>query len=85
MVAVLHAEICLARRYFYPGVHRMEPYASLMPMASRWLSQTEALCERILVLPTGTAMTSEMALLVCELVRIAISDAPEVKRALTAA
>ena len=28
LLAVLHAENVLARRYFYPGVHRMEPYRS---------------------------------------------------------
>ena len=29
LLSVLHAENVLARRYFYPGVHRMEPYRSL--------------------------------------------------------
>src|SRR5438874_10904919 len=28
LVKVLHAENVIARRYFYPGVHRMEPYRS---------------------------------------------------------
>ena len=31
LVSVLHAERVLARRYFYPGVHRMEPYRSYFP------------------------------------------------------
>ena len=31
MLAVLHAENVLARRYFYPGCHRMEPYGSEEP------------------------------------------------------
>jgi dTDP-4-amino-4,6-dideoxygalactose transaminase len=61
LVAALQAEGCMARRYFYPGVHRMEPYASLSPMASRWLPRTEALAARVLVLPSGTAMSESSA------------------------
>ncbi|MCC7528087.1 MAG: DegT/DnrJ/EryC1/StrS family aminotransferase [Candidatus Melainabacteria bacterium] len=38
-----------ARRYFYPGVHRMEPYGARLEK----LPQTDLLCEQILCLPTG--------------------------------
>jgi dTDP-4-amino-4,6-dideoxygalactose transaminase len=57
LVRLLHAEGCLARRYFYPGVHRMQPYSALNPMADRWLPVTLELCRSVLVLPTGTAVT----------------------------
>ena len=53
---VLHAENVLARRYFYPGVHRMEPYRTLGPAASSRLPVTEAVLKRVLVLPSGTAV-----------------------------
>ena len=53
---VLHAENVLARRYFFPGVHRMEPYRTLDPFAIRRLPVTEAVLKRVLVLPTGTAV-----------------------------
>ena len=33
IVSTLRAEGVLARRYFYPGCHRMEPYRSLFPHA----------------------------------------------------
>ena len=33
LLRVLHAENVLARRYFWPGCHRMEPYRSLYPEA----------------------------------------------------
>jgi dTDP-4-amino-4,6-dideoxygalactose transaminase len=33
LLAVLHAENMVARRYFYPGCHRMEPYRSFFPDA----------------------------------------------------
>jgi dTDP-4-amino-4,6-dideoxygalactose transaminase len=53
---VLHAENVLARRYFFPGMHRAEPYQSLDPFAVRRLPVTDAVLRRILVLPTGTAV-----------------------------
>lgn len=56
LLKVLHAENVLARRYFWPGVHRMEPYRSYFPNAGLLLPQTTRLLERVLVLPTGTAM-----------------------------
>jgi dTDP-4-amino-4,6-dideoxygalactose transaminase/glycosyltransferase involved in cell wall biosynthesis len=43
LLQVLHAERVLARRYFYPGVHRMEPYRTLQPDAGRALPATERL------------------------------------------
>jgi dTDP-4-amino-4,6-dideoxygalactose transaminase len=49
---VLHAENVLARRYFAPGCHRMEPY-----LGSPALAATEWLSDRLLTLPTGTAIS----------------------------
>lgn len=84
IVQVLHAERCLARRYFYPGVHRMEPYVSLYPMTGRWLPATEALCGQVLVLPTGTGVTLEQVDAICELIRSAVEGASDVQSALAA-
>lgn len=74
IVEVLHAEQCLARRYFYPGVHRMEPYASLAPMTSRWLPHTEALTQKVMILPSGTAMSLETVRRVSALIETAIKQ-----------
>jgi dTDP-4-amino-4,6-dideoxygalactose transaminase len=74
LVAMLQAEGCMARRYFHPGVHRMEPYASLMPMAHRWLPRTERLTERVMVLPSGMAMTTTTAGRVVELIARAYDE-----------
>jgi dTDP-4-amino-4,6-dideoxygalactose transaminase len=46
----------LARKYFHPGVHRAEPYRTQQPALS--LPGTEDLCNRVVVLPTGTAVES---------------------------
>lgn len=55
VIEALHAEGVLARRYFWPGVHRMEPYVSL-PDTARHLPMTEWVADRVLVLPTGPAV-----------------------------
>lgn len=57
IVAALHAENVIARRYFWPGCHRMQPYADLYPDAGRLLPQTVRVADRVLVLPTGGAVT----------------------------
>ena len=82
---VLWAENVMARRYFYPGCHRMEPYRSYFPNAGLLLPETERLVTRVLTLPTGTAMDDASVARVCGIVRAAVEDAPRVRRALAAA
>jgi dTDP-4-amino-4,6-dideoxygalactose transaminase len=81
---VLWAENVLARRYFYPGCHRMEPYRTLFPDAGEHLPETERLAERILALPTGTAMEPAAVTTVADLIRRAMLAAPELARELSA-
>lgn len=77
LLEMLWAENVRARRYFFPGCHRMEPYRSLYPMAHTWLPVTEAVVERVLVLPTGTAVTADDILAICQLLRLTIENAAE--------
>ena len=76
LVAVLHAENVLARKYFYPGIHRMEPYCSLFPNGRLHLPETEAIAERVLVIPTGPAVTSADIVKICAIIRSAIEHNP---------
>jgi dTDP-4-amino-4,6-dideoxygalactose transaminase len=71
----LWAENVLARRYFYPGCHRMEPYKTQDPAAGEHLKATEFVCERVLTLPTGTAVSIEDIKTICGIVRTAVRDA----------
>ena len=80
LLQVLHAENVLARRYFYPGCHRMQPYRELYPNAH--LPQTEYLAARVLTLPTGQAVTSEMIGDVCAIIRTVLDNASEVHQRL---
>jgi len=83
LAAVLHAENVLARKYFWPGCHRMEPYCSLQPNAASLLPETERVAPRVIVLPTGEQMTEAMVGTVCEIVRTAFLKGPEIRRVLT--
>ena len=56
IVASLRAVNILARRYFWPGCHRMQPYGDLYPEASLRLPNTELVAARVIVLPTGMAV-----------------------------
>lgn len=74
LVAVLQAEGVLARRYFYPGVHRMEPYRSYFPNAGLLLPKTEELCSRLLCLPTGAAVDEEKIKRVASILKVALEN-----------
>ncbi len=85
LVRVLWAENVLARRYFYPGCHRMEPYRSEDPNAGLTLPVTELLAGRLLILPTGTAVGPEEVSGICGILRAAVSNGPEIHRHLASA
>jgi dTDP-4-amino-4,6-dideoxygalactose transaminase len=79
LATALRAENVLARRYFHPGCHRMEPYATTMPDIGQQLPHTERLCNRVLALPTGTAMTEQDVSSVCELVHAALGQSDDIR------
>lgn len=84
LLDVLWAENVLARRYFFPGCHRMEPYRSYFPHAGLLLPNTERLCERILMLPTGTAMDEPAVTAICAIIGAAHGQCREISERLAA-
>ncbi|ULU25059.1 DegT/DnrJ/EryC1/StrS family aminotransferase [Dyella terrae] len=74
IVAALHAENILARKYFWPGVHKMRPYRDLFPHAHLMLSQTEKVAESVIILPTGTTLPEYAVNTVADIIRICISS-----------
>jgi dTDP-4-amino-4,6-dideoxygalactose transaminase len=80
LLAVLQAENVLARRYFFPGCHRMEPYRSLFPNSGLWLRETEAKSAGVLCLPTGTAVRRADVQAVCRIIRLALENAEALGR-----
>ena len=81
---ILWAENVMARRYFYPGCHRMEPYRSHFPHAGLLLPVTAELSRRVLVLPTGTAVGAEEIGAICSVLRLAIAQGCQVQARLDA-
>jgi dTDP-4-amino-4,6-dideoxygalactose transaminase len=73
LVELLWAERVLARKYFWPGCHRMEPYRSYYPHARLLLSHTEEVAARVVVLPTGTAVSVGQVDELCALLRFAVA------------
>lgn len=81
---VLHSENVLARRYFYPGVHRMEPYRSYYPNAYLLLPVTERIVRSVLVLPTGTSIKPQDIRNIAGILRTAIEAASDLRGRLPA-
>lgn len=72
LVDALRAENVLARRYFYPGCHQMEPYRSYFPNARLLLPETERLVQRVMQLPTGSAVGPEEIDTICNIIHLAL-------------
>ena len=53
IIAALHAENILARKYFWPGSHMMQPYRDLFPHAGLMLKHTLEVSDKVIVLPNG--------------------------------
>jgi len=70
VVRALHAENVLARKYFWPGCHRMKPYRDLYPHAGLMLPTTIRIASRVIVLPNGMALASADIELVCAVIHV---------------
>jgi dTDP-4-amino-4,6-dideoxygalactose transaminase len=70
---ILWAENVLARRYFYPGCHRMEPYVSSFAQRGPSLPNTDYLAHRVLSLPTGMDVGVGEVDRVCDVIRLAVA------------
>jgi dTDP-4-amino-4,6-dideoxygalactose transaminase len=78
LMQILHKENVLARRYFYPGCHRMAPYRSYFPHAGLLLPETLRLTDKVLCLPTGTGVTPDQISLICVILRLGAEKGSEI-------
>ncbi|CAN5610080.1 aminotransferase class I/II-fold pyridoxal phosphate-dependent enzyme [soil metagenome] len=76
---LLHAENVVARRYFHPGCHRLEPYRSSQPSAGQRLPVTERVSGEVLALPTGSTVREEDVDRVCSVLRMAVQESARVR------
>jgi len=75
---ILWAENVLARRYFYPGCHQMEPYRSRPRNRIHSLTQTERLAKRVLSLPSGTCVDTASIETICDILKFLVEHGNEV-------
>lgn len=80
IVRALEQENILARRYFYPGCHRMEPYRSYYPNAGLLLPVTERLTEVLFCLPNSTETQHHHVAAVCDLLAFIMQNGAEIAR-----
>jgi dTDP-4-amino-4,6-dideoxygalactose transaminase len=83
LVRILAAENVLARRYFHPGVHALEPYRSRHPRAGDRLPHTVRVAARCLALPAGPELARDDADRVCSIIRAIPACATELRAALS--
>lgn len=80
LVEILTAEGVIARRYFHPGVHRMQPYARNKSLhAPHPLPQTEKLSDSVLALPNGLTVSESDIEIVCSIIKGAIEIGSEIE------
>ncbi|OYP32363.1 DegT/DnrJ/EryC1/StrS family aminotransferase [Rhodopirellula sp. MGV] len=65
----LHENNVRARRYFFPGCHRMEPYRSQPFNQDLVLPHTETACQQVICLPTGSDIDEQDIERVCNIIR----------------
>jgi dTDP-4-amino-4,6-dideoxygalactose transaminase len=82
LIEVLHSENVLARKYFWPGCHRMQPYKALFPNAYLLLPNTELRSAQVMVLPTGQGVSRDDIAAIADILRSALSQGSKVRRLL---
>jgi dTDP-4-amino-4,6-dideoxygalactose transaminase len=80
LCTVLWKDNIIARRYFYPGCHRMEPYKTLYPSACGRLPVTEDVSKRILCLPTNMENPEEDITKIAQIIGTVHDNAKEVSQ-----
>jgi dTDP-4-amino-4,6-dideoxygalactose transaminase len=82
LMKVLQAENALVRRYFYPGCHRLQPYASDPRWRDAKLPVTDDVAERVLCFPTGVAVGPQQIEAIAAIIEKASAAAVRVRDAL---
>ena len=82
LLLVLNYEKVMARRYFYPGCHRCEPYRSSSANKNLYLPVTEMLSNKVLSLPNGTAVNRNDVKIICSLIKLISENSLRIKKVL---
>ena len=82
VLEILHLENIVARRYFFPGCHEMEPYKGDYPSAGNKVPVTNEVVLKTLILPTGEQLDGESIAKVCGLLSFLCENSSEVRQRL---
>ena len=78
LLELLKAENVLARRYFYPGLHRSVPYVNELPQYLDLLPNTDRVCATVMQLPIGALVTDADVERICNIIIRAQRSAHEI-------
>lgn len=78
LIELLKAENVIARRYFYPGLHRSLPYVNELPDYQNRLPNTDSLCASCIQFPIGALVTIQDVEQICSILRRAHSASVEI-------
>lgn len=67
LIETLKAENVIARRYFYPGLHRCIPYATDFPQYLDRLPDTDRLCASCIQFPIGALVSADGVERICKI------------------
>jgi len=82
LLKILHNENIIARRYFYPGNHKMEPYNSLYPEVDFDLPVTNSIASKVLLLPGGSGVSEAQITKICSLLDMILKNPETLRRQL---
>ena len=69
VISRLREHNIFAKRYFFPGLHKCQPYVKLDRNHDSNLPVTERLCNQVIILPTGTNVNREHVASIVHLLR----------------
>ena len=79
LIELLKAENVMARRYFYPGVHRSIPYVEALPTYRDRLTSTDELSATCIQFPIGALVSPEAVERVCSILSHAHLASSEIR------
>jgi dTDP-4-amino-4,6-dideoxygalactose transaminase len=79
LIELLKAENVIARRYFYPGLHRSIPYLQELPQYLNKLPNTDHLCATSIQLPIGALVSPEAVKRICNIIDNAQQASSEIR------
>jgi len=80
LLHVLEAENVIARRYFYPGIHRSSGFESATEGDARRLAVTEHMCNVLIQLPLGGRLKVADVVRIAQIISTAKAHAADLSR-----